>query len=342
MQPALPPHPLVTIAIGNFNYARYLDRAISSAIGQTYPRIEVLVIDDGSTDHSRDVIAGWQGKVTAVFKANGGQISVYNEAIARAQGDILIFLDADDHLDAGAVERIVAAFQPGVVKVHYKLRLVNADDRPLGGTIPNRLSSGDEPRRLLMGGYLYDSAPGSGNAYAVWALRKVAPLPAMRRDKHGGDFFAVYSMPFLGHISSVNEVLGSYRVHHESVTSALTFGNANRGKAEPLRTSLRYRMLRRWLAGRLPGVVLPRRISDFSLEKIGFASAVFGSGGYVAGLMAGGRRLAPLCRSIAKRPGNPLAKPMLLAWAGAVLLLPRPWGEPIARYICNPASRNRT
>lgn len=341
MPPDLPPNPLVTVAIGNFNYGRYLNQAIGSAVAQSYQRIEILVIDDGSTDDSAQILQAWQGRVTTVFKPNGGQMSVYNEAIARAQGDIIIFLDADDRLDADAVARIVAAFEPGVSKVHYKLRLVDAENRPLGGAIPSRLSSGDEPRRLLMRGCLYNSAPGSGNAYAAWALHRIAPLPVPPRDRHGADFFTVYSMPFLGGIVSIDDVLGSYRIHHDAVTTALTFGNASRGMVEPLATFLRYRLLRRWLAERLPQVVLPRRTTDFSLEKIGFASAVFGSGGYLAGVVAGGQRLVPLCRSILKRPGNPLAKPLLLAWAGAVLLLPRPWGEPIARYICNPASRNR-
>ena len=67
--------PLVSIIINNDNYDRFLAEAIDSALSQTYPNVEVILVDDGSTDRSRDVILCYCDQVTAVFKENGGQAS---------------------------------------------------------------------------------------------------------------------------------------------------------------------------------------------------------------------------------------------------------------------------
>ena len=66
---------LVSIVIDNYNYARFLRQAVDSALRQSYPNTEVIVVDDGSTDGSRDIISGYKGKIRAVLKQNGGQTS---------------------------------------------------------------------------------------------------------------------------------------------------------------------------------------------------------------------------------------------------------------------------
>src|SRR6476646_282737 len=88
--------PLVSILINNYNYERFLKDAIDSALNQTYSKIEVIVVDDGSTDNSRSVIESYQDKVTAIFKENGGQASAFNTGFEASQGEIICFLDADD------------------------------------------------------------------------------------------------------------------------------------------------------------------------------------------------------------------------------------------------------
>lgn len=88
--------PLVSILISNYNYGHFLADAIDSALAQTYPHIEVLVVDDGSTDRSREVIASYDDKIIPVLKKNGGQASAFNAAFAASQGHIICFLDADD------------------------------------------------------------------------------------------------------------------------------------------------------------------------------------------------------------------------------------------------------
>ena len=102
--------PLVSILINNYNYERFLSDAIDGALRQTYSPVEVIVVDDGSTDNSRDVIASYGSNISFVFKNNGGQASAFNTGIAASRGDIMCFLDADDFFYPEKVERVVQIF----------------------------------------------------------------------------------------------------------------------------------------------------------------------------------------------------------------------------------------
>ncbi|MCC2671779.1 MAG: glycosyl transferase, partial [Armatimonadetes bacterium] len=77
---------LASVIINNYNYARYLPEAVESALAQTYPHTEVVVVDDGSTDHSRAVLAGYGDRLRTVFQENGGQASAFNAGFAASRG----------------------------------------------------------------------------------------------------------------------------------------------------------------------------------------------------------------------------------------------------------------
>jgi len=76
----------VSIIIDNYNYGRFLGEAIDSALAQTYPHVEVIVVDDGSTDNSREVIAKYGDRIIPVLKENGGQASAFNAGLLRPRG----------------------------------------------------------------------------------------------------------------------------------------------------------------------------------------------------------------------------------------------------------------
>lgn len=88
--------PLVSILINNYNYGRFLGEAIDSALNQAYSNIEVIVVDDGSTDNSRDVISGYGERIIPILKDNGGQASAFNAGFKACKGDIICILDSDD------------------------------------------------------------------------------------------------------------------------------------------------------------------------------------------------------------------------------------------------------
>jgi glycosyltransferase involved in cell wall biosynthesis len=103
-------YPLVSILINNYNYGRFLTEAINSALAQTYTNIEVIVVDDGSTDNSHEIIKDYGDKIIAIVKQNGGQASAFNTGFAASSGEIVCFLDADDMFLPEKVQEIVNIF----------------------------------------------------------------------------------------------------------------------------------------------------------------------------------------------------------------------------------------
>src|SRR4030043_1501176 len=88
--------PLASIIITCYNYEKLLPRAIDSALQQTYPKKEIIVVDDGSTDNSRHIINSYGDRIIPVFKENGGLNSATNAGFFASHGEIIFFLDADD------------------------------------------------------------------------------------------------------------------------------------------------------------------------------------------------------------------------------------------------------
>jgi len=209
--------PLVSIIINNCNYGRFVDQAIESALEQTYSPTEVLVVDDGSTDDSRQVIARFDGSVTAIFKPNGGQASSFNAGFAKCRGDVIVFLDADDLLLPAAVELAVDLFNDvDVVKVHWPMWKIDDIGRRTGGRHPARLVEGDLRDHFIRHGPVsVAQSPTSGNAWARRFLDCVMPLPE-HADRHGADGFLRKLAPIYGRIGRLDEPAGCYRIHARS------------------------------------------------------------------------------------------------------------------------------
>jgi len=106
------PRPTISVIITNYNYARYVGETIESVLRQTRLPDEIIVIDDGSTDNSRQVIEHYQDRIAAVFQANEGMNPVKNSGYARSSGDLVMFLDSDDIIYPTAIEAVERAFGP--------------------------------------------------------------------------------------------------------------------------------------------------------------------------------------------------------------------------------------
>jgi hypothetical protein len=108
-EPRVPRAARVAVIVTAYQKARYLDRAITSCVEQDHPDLEVIVVDDGSTDDPGAVVARYDG-VRYVRKENGGPSSARNEGIRSTTADLVVFVDGDDWLLPGAVSANVAAF----------------------------------------------------------------------------------------------------------------------------------------------------------------------------------------------------------------------------------------
>ena len=212
--------PRLSVIINNYNYERFLRSALESARSQSYSNLEVVVVDDGSTDQSREILAAEGGDASLIFKPNGGQASAFNAGFAHSTGDIVIFLDADDVLLPGAAQSVVEAFEraPGAAKVHYPLEIIDAGGEPTGRhEPPGRLMEGDL-RGQVARHHAYKSPPTSGNAFPRWLLDRLLPMP-----EHGfegaTERYLVDLAPLFGPIVAIPHPCGQYRRHGANETA---------------------------------------------------------------------------------------------------------------------------
>ncbi len=217
--------PLASIIITtNYNYARFLPAAIESALVQTYSNTEVSVVDDGSTDASRQVIAGYGDRVIPVLKKNGGQTSAFNAGFAASHGQIICFLDSDDLLLPTALEAASGFLRDRrVTKVHWPLWVIDEQGRRTGELEPPRPLDGGDLRELAIreGPAAYTSVPTTGNAFARSFLEQVFPLPeAEHRNAPAGYLKAL--APIFGTIEVLPEPQGYYRVHGANLYASRT------------------------------------------------------------------------------------------------------------------------
>ena len=151
--------PLVSVIITSYNYARYIGEAIESVWAQTYSPIEIIVVDDGSTDDTRAVLAPYaDAGVTCIFQENEGKSGALNRGLAASQGEFIAFLDSDDAWLPDAVEWRMALFDadPLVGVVYARALVVDANGvlqaYQLGA--PERYA-GDTVRSLLCGVFIH-------------------------------------------------------------------------------------------------------------------------------------------------------------------------------------------
>ena len=205
--------PLVSIVVTNYNYELYVGRAVESALSQTYPRLEVVVVDDGSTDGSLSTLNAFSDRVTVLRQHNQGMAASMNNGFDQSRGELVLFLDADDFLHPDCVVGVVQAATPGCSKVHWRLRLVDADEARMGSNPAPawRLADGDVSAELCRTGG-YSTVPTSGNCYARTALEQVMPIP--EEDFHkSGDSYLNLAVVFVGPVVAIERELSSYRLH---------------------------------------------------------------------------------------------------------------------------------
>lgn len=202
-----------SVIIANYNYGRFVARAIDSALGLDWPEVEVIVIDDGSSDDSRSVISAYGARVRAVFQDNAGQVSANNAGFALASGDVVVFLDADDVLEPGLAREVAAVWHEGVSKVQVLMQKVDENEQPLPALLPHIRQP---PRACDIRAWAhhtneYPSPPGSGNAYARSFLARIFPLDASRDSST--DTTCIAMAPFLGEVVTIVQPLVRYRIH---------------------------------------------------------------------------------------------------------------------------------
>ena len=177
--------PFVSILINNYNYGHFLTKAIDSTLTQTYDYFEIIVVDDGSTDNSQEIIKSYGDKITPVLKENGGQASAFNAGFAHSKGNIICFLDADDVFVSTKLEKIVNTFNSNleIDWCFHPLKFVDRKHKPLDINQRYTGESGiydirrDLERGKLNGRLPFNSIATSGLCYRRSLLEQLLPMP---------------------------------------------------------------------------------------------------------------------------------------------------------------------
>lgn len=138
---------LLSIIIPCYNDAQYIEQAVFSALNQTYPNIEVIVVDDGSNEETKAILQKLKSKITKLItQENQGQSTARNVGIVHAKGDYILVLDSDDFFERNFCEKAIAVFKKDesikiVTSYVVRLLLNNKTElfKPSGGTITNFL-----------------------------------------------------------------------------------------------------------------------------------------------------------------------------------------------------------
>lgn len=332
--------PLVSIVIDNYNYARFLPHCIETALAQTWPHTEVLVVDDASTDGSQEIIARYPAAVPVLRAVNGGQAAALNAGFVRSRGSIVIFLDSDDSLEPHAVERIVRGWRPGVAKIQYRLTITGAGSDGLD-LFPHRdipFDSGDVVPLLLRSGR-YSTAVTSGNAFDREVLARILPIPEAEF-RISADGYLVTLSPLFGAVLSIDEPLGTYRMHDQNAWATRATADGDRFRRAIDLDAARYRALSRKAAELgLPRPVEPGMNDWLHLEKRMCSLCIEPARHPVPGdkrsrLGWRGVRASVVDRRLPRR-----RRAMLVAWFLCAGLLPRPLSRAAVVWRMAPATR---
>jgi glycosyltransferase involved in cell wall biosynthesis len=328
-----------SIIISNYNYAPYLAAAIDSALAVDWPELEVIVVDDGSTDGSRDIIRSYGTQVLSIFKINGGQVSAYEAGFARARGARVVFLDSDDLLDPQILREADAVWHGGVSKVQVQMRVIARDGQAVGSTFPPfyTVPTPEQIRSWVLSTSAYPTPPGSGNVFSRGMLEKI--LPARDSFDYAGDSYTLAAAPVLGDVVTVPKPLASYRVHGRNDGAMLDIDPKRFGN-ELRRAQRRFAYMRR--LAEAEGLTADAAAINFSLQNIPYRVASFRldrSNHPVAGDSVW-RILRDAVTATRKPQGlTPGARGAILVWAVIVVLSPAPIARSLIRWRFVPAAR---
>jgi glycosyltransferase involved in cell wall biosynthesis len=108
----------ISVIIPNYNYGHYLTQAVESVLNQSYNNLELIVVNNGSTDNSLEVLMPYKNKIRLIDQSNLGQSGARNSGLAEATGDLIAFLDADDFWEPSKLAKQIALFSESTQLVY--------------------------------------------------------------------------------------------------------------------------------------------------------------------------------------------------------------------------------
>jgi glycosyltransferase involved in cell wall biosynthesis len=205
--------PRVSVVVPSYNHARYLEAAIESVLAQDYPQVELIVIDDGSTDGSRDVLEKYRGRFRCEAQPNQGQAFTVNRGWRLSRGEILAYLSADDVLLPGAASAAVEALRQhgDAVLAYCDFDLIGPDSQ-----FVRHVRAPDFDYREMVGQMV--CPPGPGAFFRRTAFDRTDGWRAQYRQY--GDYELWLRLARQGRFVRIPRVLAAFRVHPASQSFA--------------------------------------------------------------------------------------------------------------------------
>jgi glycosyltransferase involved in cell wall biosynthesis len=212
--------PFLSVLVDTYNHEKFIAQAIVSVLEQDFPmkEVEILVVDDGSTDRTSEVLKKFEPRIRNLCKNNGGQASAFNLGIPECQGELVAFLDGDDWWAPNKLTLLSEAFQanPGVGLIGSSITEVLADGMERSELVR------DSPR------FRIDSLPGartfrmrksflgtSRMAYRADLLRRIGPVPELLEIEADEFLFTLGSL--FSEVLILREPLTFYRLHGQNL-----------------------------------------------------------------------------------------------------------------------------
>lgn len=203
--------PLVSIITPAYNRASYLDETIRSVLGQDYPRIEYIVLDDGSTDNTREVLAKYNGRIIWETHPNMGEARTVNKGWSMAKGEIIAVVNSDDPLLPGAVSGAVAFMQahPDILVAYPDWNMIGPDSKVIG-----RIQVREYDYLYMVRRHYCTPGPGA------FIHRGAFDLTEMRDPefKYVADFEYWLRLGLFGKFARIPKTLATWRMHPDTVT----------------------------------------------------------------------------------------------------------------------------
>lgn len=217
---------MVSVIVPIYNSQEYLDECIQSIIYQSYKELEIILIDDGSTDNSRQICERYSAedsRVVYVRKKNGGVSSSRNLGLEIAQGEYIVFVDADDYLEKGIIQHVVNVMEHDSSElVVWNATEVHGDKLKCCKPISKQPGNKEEIYASVISNY-HDKFYMGDYIRAVWGKMFRSDVIRNNNIKFDEQLYigedAVFLMQYISHISKVNN-LNDYGYYYRIISSS--------------------------------------------------------------------------------------------------------------------------
>ncbi len=204
----------VSIVIPAFNHGKYLSEAINSVLEQDYPKVELIVLNDGSTDSTENILQKYRNKFYWETQKNIGQANTLNKGWGIAKGGILSYLSADDTLEKNAVSTSLKALNANdsIVMTYCDFKLVDENSNIIKISKRQKYNFHEMVVNL-------NCIPGPGVFFKRSSYEKAGPWNPKYRQMPDYEFWL--RLGITGDFLHIPEVLANFRIHNESQTFSI-------------------------------------------------------------------------------------------------------------------------